>query len=200
LSTPDRLVPDTHAYTHDGQRQVPRHRPDIRAQLTGSFTDVDQRFIKERRVVSLPRRSAISARRQIAVSTPRCMPIHCTRDASRDTKRECADHHPRRSRATPPSDSQPIGRVPKATPAATPTKPPAVVRYRRPADRRSRPQQWADAVQTLASLLGQFQEWRDNLSPSLDKTARRLGSPRSRRRAPGGQLPRASDGDCGAHR
>src|ERR1700674_2545354 len=83
---------------------------------------------------------------------------------------------------------------PKATAPATPTKPPAVVRYRRPADRRSRPQQWADAVQTLASLLGQFQEWRDNLSPSLDKTARRLGSPRSRRRAPGGQLPRASDG------
>ena len=37
-STPDRLVPDTHAYTHDGQRNVPRDRPDIRAQLTGSFT------------------------------------------------------------------------------------------------------------------------------------------------------------------
>ena len=44
-------MPDTHAYTHDGQRQVPHHRPDIRAQLTGSFTDVDQRFIKERQGV-----------------------------------------------------------------------------------------------------------------------------------------------------
>ena len=47
LSTPDRLVPDTHAYTHDGQRHVPRDRPDIRAQLTGSFTYVDQRFMKD---------------------------------------------------------------------------------------------------------------------------------------------------------
>jgi hypothetical protein len=52
LSTPDRLVPDTHAYTHDGQRQAPRDRPDIRAQLTGSFTYVDQRFMKECKVVS----------------------------------------------------------------------------------------------------------------------------------------------------
>ena len=50
MSTPDRLVPDTHAYTHDGQRQVPRDRPDIRAQLTGSFTRVDQRFTRERQV------------------------------------------------------------------------------------------------------------------------------------------------------
>jgi hypothetical protein len=46
-------------------------------------------------------------------------------------------------------------------------KPLVVVRYRRPADRRSRPQQWADAVQTLADLLDQFQEWRDNLPSSL---------------------------------
>jgi hypothetical protein len=62
LSTPDRLVPDTHAYTHDGQRQVPRDRPDIRAQLTGSFTDVDQRFIKGRQgVFDNGKGSAISA-------------------------------------------------------------------------------------------------------------------------------------------
>jgi hypothetical protein len=62
LSTPDRLVPDTHAYTHDGQRQVPRDRPDIRAQLTGSFTDVDQRFTKERQgVFDNGKGSAISA-------------------------------------------------------------------------------------------------------------------------------------------
>jgi hypothetical protein len=45
------LVPDTLAYTHDGQRHVPRDRPDIRAQLTGSFTNVDQRFTKERQGV-----------------------------------------------------------------------------------------------------------------------------------------------------
>jgi hypothetical protein len=62
LSTPDRLVPDTHAYTHDGQRRVPPDRPDIRAQLTGSFTDVDQRFIKERQgVLDNGKGSAISA-------------------------------------------------------------------------------------------------------------------------------------------
>jgi len=47
-------------------------------------------------------------------------------------------------------------------------KPPVVVLNRRPADRRSRPERWADAVQTLAdTLLDQFQEWRDNLPSSL---------------------------------
>ena len=35
MSTLWRLVPDTQANTHDGQRQAPRNRPDIRAQLTG---------------------------------------------------------------------------------------------------------------------------------------------------------------------
>ena len=45
-STPERVVPDTHAYTHDGQRQVPRDRPDIRTHLTGSFTHVAQRFMR----------------------------------------------------------------------------------------------------------------------------------------------------------
>ena len=46
-----------------------------------------------------------------------------------------------------------------------------IVQYRRPADRRSRPQQWADAVQTLADLLDRFQEWRDNLPSSLANSA-----------------------------
>src|SRR5664279_1775761 len=46
-----------------------------------------------------------------------------------------------------------------------------VVRYRRPADRRSRPERWADAVQTLADMLDQFQEWRDNLPSSLEGSA-----------------------------
>jgi hypothetical protein len=59
----------------------------------------------------------------------------------------------------------------KATVATAPTKPPGVVRYRRPADRRSRPQQWAGAVQTLADLLDRFQEWRDNLPASLANSA-----------------------------
>jgi hypothetical protein len=39
------------------------------------------------------------------------------------------------------------------------------------AHRRSRPQQWDDAVQTLAGLLDQFQEWRDNLPSSLENSA-----------------------------
>ena len=38
------------------------------------------------------------------------------------------------------------------------------LRYRRPADRRSRPQQWNDAVQTLLALQGQYQEWRDGVA------------------------------------
>ena len=41
------------------------------------------------------------------------------------------------------------------------------VRYRRPADRRSKPQQWADAVETLLGLLDGYQDWRDNLPPGL---------------------------------
>jgi hypothetical protein len=52
-----------------------------------------------------------------------------------------------------------------------PAKPPVVIRYRRPADRRSRPQQWADAVQTLADLLDQFEGWRDKLPASLASSA-----------------------------
>ena len=59
----------------------------------------------------------------------------------------------------------------KATGTDAPAKPPVIIRYRRPADRRSRPEQWADAVQTLADLLDQFQEWRDKLPSSLANSA-----------------------------
>jgi len=50
------------------------------------------------------------------------------------------------------------------------------VRYRRPADRRSKPRQWADAVATLLELLDGYQDWRDNLPPGLEDstTAQRL--------------------------
>ena len=41
------------------------------------------------------------------------------------------------------------------------------LRYRRPADRRSRPQQWNDAVQTLLELQEQYRQWRDVLPESL---------------------------------
>jgi hypothetical protein len=69
--------------------------------------------------------------------------------------------------ATPAERSAAYRARRKITVAATQTKPAVVVRYRRPADRRSRPQQWADAVQTLADLLDRFQEWRDNLPSGL---------------------------------
>jgi hypothetical protein len=46
-----------------------------------------------------------------------------------------------------------------------------VVRYRRPQDRRSRPQRWADAVETLRELQAEYQEWLDNLPESLQDTA-----------------------------
>jgi hypothetical protein len=38
------------------------------------------------------------------------------------------------------------------------------IRYRRPVDRRSKP---ADAVETLAELIEDYQAWRDALPPSL---------------------------------
>jgi hypothetical protein len=53
---------------------------------------------------------------------------------------------------------------------------PVVVRFRKPADRRSRQQQWADAVQTLLSVLDAYQDWRDALPPGVAEspTADRL--------------------------
>ncbi len=58
------------------------------------------------------------------------------------------------------------------------TDKPVVVRYRRPADRRSKSQQWEDAVATLLGLLDGYQEWRDNLPAGLDSsvTADRLNA------------------------
>jgi len=44
------------------------------------------------------------------------------------------------------------------------------VHYRRPADRRSRPQQWADAVATLQQCLDAYQHWRDALPEALADT------------------------------
>ena len=79
---------------------------------------------------------------------------------------------PRGDRAATPAERSAAYRARrKATAAAVPAKPPVVVRYRRPVDRRSRPQQWADAVQTLADLLDPFEEWRDKLPSSLANSA-----------------------------
>jgi hypothetical protein len=50
------------------------------------------------------------------------------------------------------------------------------VRFRRPKDRRSRPQQWHDAVAVLQDCLEAYQGWRDNLPTGLadSKIAERL--------------------------
>ena len=50
-------------------------------------------------------------------------------------------------------------------------KPVVRIRYRKPADRRSRPKRWADAVETLADLLDDYQAWRDSLPASLADSA-----------------------------
>jgi hypothetical protein len=52
-----------------------------------------------------------------------------------------------------------------------PDKPSVVICYRRPKDRRSRPDQWADAIDTLTNCLDRYQEWRDNLPASLADSA-----------------------------
>ena len=41
------------------------------------------------------------------------------------------------------------------------------VRYRRPADRRSRVQRWRDAVAELVELQADYQQWLDGLPESL---------------------------------
>ena len=42
------------------------------------------------------------------------------------------------------------------------------VHYRRPQDRRSRPERWRDAVQTLLDLQVEYQDWLDGLPPNLE--------------------------------
>ena len=79
---------------------------------------------------------------------------------------------PRGDRAATPAERSAAYRARRtAASAHVPTKQPVVIRYRRPADRRSRPEQWADAVQTLADLLDRFQEWRDKMPSSLANSA-----------------------------
>ena len=41
------------------------------------------------------------------------------------------------------------------------------IHYRRPRDRRARPQRWRDAVQTLMDLQAEYQDWLDNLPDNL---------------------------------
>ena len=46
-----------------------------------------------------------------------------------------------------------------------------VICYRRPKDRRSRPEQWVDAINTLMDCLDRYQQWRENLPDSLVDSA-----------------------------
>ena len=45
------------------------------------------------------------------------------------------------------------------------------VRYRRPGDRRSRPQRWRDAVDELVTLQADYRDWLDTLPESLNWSA-----------------------------
>ncbi len=51
------------------------------------------------------------------------------------------------------------------------SQPTPVIRYRRPADRRSRPQRWRDAVAELLALHAEYAAWYDALPDSLRDTA-----------------------------
>jgi hypothetical protein len=46
-----------------------------------------------------------------------------------------------------------------------------MVRYRRPADRRSRPQRWCDAVAELLTLQAEYTAWSNLLPDSFRETA-----------------------------
>jgi hypothetical protein len=45
------------------------------------------------------------------------------------------------------------------------------IRYRRPADRRSRPQRWRDAVAELIELQDDYRAWLDSLPDNLAESA-----------------------------
>ena len=47
----------------------------------------------------------------------------------------------------------------------------AIGRYRRPADRRRRPERWRDACATLLEILDSYQDWRNAIPPGLADTA-----------------------------
>ena len=57
-------------------------------------------------------------------------------------------------------------RARQQVPQAAPT-----IRYRRPADRRSRPQRWNDAVAELIALQAEYAAWADAMPDGLRDTA-----------------------------
>ena len=50
-------------------------------------------------------------------------------------------------------------------------QPPPVVRYRRPTDRRARPQRWRAAVAELLALQGEYADWYEAMPDSLRDSA-----------------------------
>src|SRR5437764_1367338 len=46
-----------------------------------------------------------------------------------------------------------------------------MIRYRRPADRRTRPQRWQDAVAELINLQAEYAAWAEALPEALQETA-----------------------------
>ena len=46
-----------------------------------------------------------------------------------------------------------------------------IIRYRRPADRRSRPQRWRDAVDELVTLQGEYRDWFEALPEATRESA-----------------------------
>ncbi|HUB47601.1 MAG TPA: hypothetical protein VMB73_21700 [Acetobacteraceae bacterium] len=50
-------------------------------------------------------------------------------------------------------------------------KPKPVIRYRRPADRRTRPERWSDAIGELISLQADYAAWWEVLPDTLRDTA-----------------------------
>ena len=46
-----------------------------------------------------------------------------------------------------------------------------IIRYRRPADRRSRPQRWRDAVEQLVALQAEYRDWFEALPEATRESA-----------------------------
>ena len=61
--------------------------------------------------------------------------------------------------------------TPNDRPDIAPVGKPSRIRYRRTADRRTRPQRWHDAVTELLTLQAEYAAWRDALPDSLRDSA-----------------------------
>ncbi len=78
------------------------------------------------------------------------------------------------SKSPPPNSGHPLSnaerqarhRARRDAKQATP-----VIRYRRPADRRSRPQRWHDAVRELLTLQADYTAWAEAMPEALRDTA-----------------------------